>query len=449
LPLNERSGLSMLREVHESCRPRRGAKYPGGEDRYSHRRRMRLFATILLLALGCSAQTIPIKHVVIIIKENRSFDTMFGAFPGANGATWGMAGKNRIRLGHATLKQRDPLHGWSASLDSIDNGKMDGFYRTLPNYGAYVQFHQSDIPNYWKYAQKFALADNFFSSMYGGSFPNHLYFATAQSDEITDNPIGEKHKPAHWGCDSTPGAKVPRKDPKTHKVSFIFPCVNIQALPDKLDAAGLTWRYYSATSAQYGYTWSVLDAIKHIRYGNQWGTNVLPVDNFENDVQTQLADVTWITPLGTVSDHPEPTLSLCDGEAWTVEIINDIMQSPFWNSTAIFLTWDDFGGFYDHVPPPSVDYFGLGLRVPLIAISPYVKAGTIPHAVYEFSSMLSFAEKIFNLSAMTKRDQKANDMTDMFDFNQQPLPPLILKPRKCPSVKSLPSTPSVDDDDGD
>lgn len=407
---------------------------------------MRLLVTILLLALGCSAQTIPIKHVVIIIKENRSFDTMFGKFPGANGATYGMAGSKRIPLRHAKLKQQDPLHGWAASLNAIDGGKMDGFYRTLPHYGAYVQFQQSDIPNYWKYAQTFALADNFFSSMYGGSFPNHLYFASADSHGITDNPIGEKHTPAHWGCDSTPGAKAPRRDPKTHKVTFIFPCVDIPALSDELNMAGLSWRYYSATSTQYGYTWSVLDAISHIRNGNQWDTNVLPVTNFENDVQTQLADVTWITPVGTFSDHPEPDLSICMGEGWTVQVINAIMESPFWKSTAIFLTWDDFGGFYDHIPPPKVDYFGLGLRVPLIAISPYVKAGTIPHGVYEFSSMLSFAEKVFNLSPMTKRDQNANDMMDMFDFNQQPLPPLILEPRKCPNVKSLPSTPPLDDD---
>jgi len=405
--------------------------------------------TVLLLALTSSAQTIPIKHVVIIIKENRSFDHMFGRFPGANGATWGWAGSKKVTLRHAKLVQKDLPHRWFIAEQDIDDGKMDNFYREAPGYAAYVQFHQSDIPNYWKYAQKFALADNVFSSIHGGSFPNHLYFTAASSDEISDNPFWEKNSPAAWGCDSTKGTKVPTRDPETHKVSFIFPCVDIPTLPDELNTAGLTWRYYSATSTQYGYIWSVLDAINHIRNGDQWDTNVLPVNNFENDVQTQLADVTWITPVGPYSDHPEPNLNICVGEGWTVGIINAVMKPPFWNSTAIFLTWDDFGGFYDHVNPPKVDYYGLGLRVPLIAISPYVKAGTVQHGVYEFSSMLSFAEKIFNLPPLTKRDQNTDDMTDMFDFNQQPLPPLFLKPRKCPNVMPLPSSPPLDDDDGD
>jgi len=410
---------------------------------------LRRLLSLLLLAISGSAQTIPIQHVVIIIKENRSFDTLFGTFPGANGATWGMAGSKRIPLGHAQLKQQDPLHGWGASLGSIDGGKMNGFYRTLSHYGAYVQFYQSDIPNYWKYAQTFALADNFFSSMYGGSFPNHLYFAAADSDEMSDNPFGYKNKPAAWGCDSTPGTKTDRRDPVSGKLSYIFPCVDIPTLPDELNAAGLSWRYYAATSTQYGYTWSVLDAINHIRNGDQWGTNVVPVDNFESDVQTQLADVTWITPSGRFSDHPETDLSMCAGEGWSVQIINAIMKSPFWKSTAIFLTWDDFGGFYDHVPPPTVDYFGLGIRVPLLVISPYVKAGTVQRGLSEVTSLLRFTEKVFNLPPITQRDKKANDLMDMFNFNQQPLAPLILTPRKCPQVKEPQVELMTDDDDGD
>ncbi len=141
---------------------------------------MRRFVFVLLVALSSAAQTMPIQHVVIIIKENRSFDHMFGTFPGANGATSGMAGSKKIQLRHAKLVQNDLPHRWVASLQDIDHGKMDGFYLSAPHYASYVQFQQSDIPNYWKYAQTFALADNFFSSMYGGSFPNHLYFAAAR-----------------------------------------------------------------------------------------------------------------------------------------------------------------------------------------------------------------------------------------------------------------------------
>ena len=204
------------------------------------------------------------------------------------------------------------------------------------------------------------------------------------------------------------------------------------------------WRYYSTPYPDYGFIWSILDSISHIRYGGQWDSNVLDVKNFTNDIQNgQLADVTWITPNFTNSDHPPA--NVCTGEGWSVEIINAIMQSQFWNSTAIFLTWDDFGGFNDHVPPPAVDYFGLGIRVPLIILSPYVKAGTVHHSVFEFSSLLSFTEKLFNLPPMTERDQKADDMMKAFDFTQSPLPPLILTPRQCPKVKQL-SAPLVDVD---
>jgi len=387
---------------------------------------------------------------VIIIKENRSFDHMFGTFPGANGATTGMAGSKRIHLGHAKLTGPDLRHGWNSSEEAIDQGKMDGFYRYAPHYEAYVQFLKTDIPKYWLYAQNFVLADNFFSSIYGGSFPNHVYFAAADSDEMTDNPVGDGHRPARWGCDSSRGTKAPTRDPSTGQISHIFPCVNIPTLPDELNAAGLTWRYYTATSTQYGYVWSVLDAINHIRYGDQWSTNVVPVNNFTTDVQSQLADVTWITPLGEVSDHPEPNLSLCVGEGWSVQIINAIMNSPFWNSTAIFLTWDDYGGYYDHVPPPTVDFYGLGIRVPLLVISPYVKAGTVQHGLSSATSLLRFAEKVFNLPALTQRDKTANNLMDMFNFNQQPLAPLLLTPRKCPQIKKLPAGPMLDDnDDGD
>ncbi len=238
-------------------------------------------------------------------------------------------------------------------------------------------------------------------------------------------------------------------DPSNGQYSHIFPCVDIPTLPDELNTAGRTWRYYTAISTQYGYIWSVLDAINHIRYGDQWSTNVRPVNNFVSDVQRHLADVTWITPPGDDSDHPGPKLNLCVGEGWSVEIINAIMNSPFWNSTVIFLTWDDFGGFYDHVPPPTVDYFGLGIRVPLLVISPYVKAGTVQHGLSGATSLLRFAETVFNLPPLTHRDKRANNLMDMFNFNQKPLAPLILAPRKCPKVKMLPSQPHSEEDDGD
>lgn len=425
---------------------------------------MRLVWALSAVILGCgawplssaSAQTIPIKHVVFIIKENRSFDNFFATFPGANGATTGKHNGVEVRLQEGLTKSCDLAHSWPDSVRDIDNGAMDGFQLSkIRMKNAYVTLHEKDIPNYWAYARNFALADNFFSAMRGPSFPQHVYLAAADSNHIEGGPTAQKGKTQAWGCDSQPGTTARQVDPATGAITNIFPCFDIPVLPDLLNNAGNTWRYYSATPQQYGFIWSVLDSIKHIRYGNQWTTNVLPVENFQQDVQNgQLADVTWITPMGGYSDHPPN--DVCQGEGWAVQVMNAIMQSQFWNSTTVFITWDDWGGYYDHVSPPTVDYFGLGMRVPFLIISPWVKHGTatqplVQHGLYEFSSMLGFAETVFNLPNLTNRDKSADNLMDAFDFNQQPLPPLVLTPRKCangPPVVCGP-LPHGPDDDGD
>lgn len=428
-----------------------------------------LLSAIETVGLVCAAQEIPIQHVVIIIKENRSFDNIFGKFPGANGKTVGYSNGIAMPLKEDAVVSKDLPHGWGASPRVVNGGKMDGFCSLVgskdcdaskhpqvnnANHSPYVQFWQRDIPNYWTYAQDFVLADNFFSSSYGQSFPNHVYFAAADAYNIIDNPSQQVGPGAHaWGCDSEPGTTVPRIDPATNKRSFIFPCFDIPTLPDSLDAAGRSWRYYAATASQYGYVWSVLDSINHIRNGSEWTTNVLPVDNLISDINSgDLADVTYVTPVGPDSDHPPD--NVCTGERWLVGVVNAIMQSKFnyWNNTVIFVTWDDFGGYYDHVPPPTVDFFGMGLRVPLLIISPYVKAGTVQHGLSEFSSLLSFVEKVYDLPPLTKRDQKANNLMDAFDFTQSPLAPVVLTPKRCstnPGMRAIQAIGPDNSDDGD
>jgi phospholipase C len=135
------------------------------------------------------------------------------------------------------------------------------------------------------------------------------------------------------------------------------------------------------------------------------------------------------------------------GENWTVRQLNAVMQGPDWNSTAVFLTWDDFGGFYDHVPPPTVDRYGFGPRVPMIIISPWAKHGHISHTVYEYSSLLKFAERRYGLAPLTERDLLANEVLDSFDFHRRPLPPLILQERQCAGAASAPITEAEDPDD--
>ncbi len=377
-----------------------------------------------------------IQHIVFIVKENRTFDNYFGMFPGANGATSGKISTGAtIPLGHTPDKTpHDIAHDWQSALLAIDGGKMDKFDlitggNSPPGqYLSYTQLVEADIPNYFAYARNFVLADNMFSSLTGPSFPNHLYTVGATSGGAINNPVNSGGK---WGCDADAGSTVDVMD-NSGTITHVPPCFDFQTLADSLQTAGITWRYYAPAKGQPGYIWSALDAVSHIRNGPLWTSNVMLDSQFATDAQNgNLPAVSWLVADAINSEHPPD--SSCVGENWTVQQLNAIMNGPSWNSTAVFITWDDFGGFYDHVPPPKADPFGFGPRVPLLIISPFAKKGLISHTLYEFSSFLVFAEKRFKLQPLTARDMLANDMTDSFDFTQQPLPPLVLTPRAvCP-----------------
>lgn len=375
-----------------------------------------------------------IQHVVFIVKENRTFDNYFGTFPGANGATSGMISTGRvIPLGHAPDKTpRDISHAYDAAVTAIDGGRMDKFDLIAGgnqngDYLAYTQYVEADMPNYFSYARNFVLADNMFSSLTGPSFPNHLYTVGAQSGGAINNP---RNSQGRWGCDAPSNSDVEVMDDAGNR-SFTVPCFDFQTLADSLQNAGLSWKYYAPNPGDSGYIWSALNAIRHIRLTSLWNTNVAHWSQFAIDAANgQLPAVSWLVVGGGMSEHPPS--SVCAGENWTVQQLNAIMQGPLWNSTAIFLTWDDFGGFYDHVPPPKVDNFGFGPRVPLLIISPYAKAGYISHTLYEFSSVLKFIETRYGLHQLTTRDAEANDLFDSFNFQQNPLQPLILQQRTCP-----------------
>jgi phospholipase C len=373
-----------------------------------------------------------IQHIVFIIKENRTFDNYFGTFPGADGATSGTTSTGQvIQLGHTPDQTpRDICHTWDCANEAINGGKMNGFDR-LPGCNVngdllcYTQMTQQDIPNYFALAQNFVLADRMFSSLHGPSFPNHLYTVAAQSGGAINVPV---HAP--WGCDAAADNTVQVID-SSGNITTQFPCFDFQTLADSLQNAGVSWKYYAPVKGQLGYVFSALDAINHIRNSPLWTANVVPYGQFVSDAQSgQLPAVSWLIADYAESEHPPD--STCRGENWTVQQLNAVMQGPDWHSTAVFLTWDDFGGFYDHVAPDNVDQFGFGPRVPLIIISPFARKGFISHTMYEFSSFLRFAERRFDLAALTSRDTTANDMTDSFDFSQTPLPPLVLQPRQCP-----------------
>jgi phospholipase C len=373
-----------------------------------------------------------IEHVVFIIKENRSFDSYFGTFPGADGATTGRTSDGKIVRLRPTPDETpyDIGHSSEEAIKASNDGKMDQFdlirNGNVDNYLlSYTQMTESQIPNYFRYAHNFVLADRMFSSLSGPSFSNHLYTVAAQSGGAINNPAPS----LIWGCDADPDERVDVMD-SAGQVTKQPPCFDFQTLADMLETAHVTWRYYAPPRGKFGYQWSSLDAIRHIRNGSLWTQNVVDDTRFVEDARAgHLPAVSWLVT-GEASEHPP--FSTCKGENWTVEQLNALMTGPAWNSTAVFLTWDDFGGFYDHVPPPSSDRLGLGPRVPLLIISPYARKGYISHTAYEFPSFLAFVEKRFGLPALTGRDRAANAMLDSFDFDQKPLAPLILNTHFCP-----------------
>ena len=392
-----------------------------------------------------------IQHVVFIIKENRSFDEYFGTFPGANGATTATLSTGQvITLGHTPDKAtHDMGHEWTDSHNDIDSGRMDRWdleanCSVNGDNLCLTQMYQSDIPNYWAYAQNYALADETFSSVESGSYPAHLMLVSGSSQSTIDNP--RSSTTGQWGCDAVAGTNVPALL-SNNALSSTFPCFNATTLGNLADAAGVSWKAYTSIPGENGYVYNPFRSFSTIYGQTDWTTKVVSESTFVNDALAgQLPAISWVTPPGAVTDHPPQ--STCRGENWIVQTINAIMQGPAdqWNSTAIFLTWDDFGGFYDHVTPPFRDQYGLGIRVPMIVISPWVIPG-VYHTQTEFESVLHFMEETFSLPNLGGADMLANDFQDAFDYTQTPLPPLVLNVRTCPIA--APDTPEVDADELD
>jgi len=377
----------------------------------------------------------PISHVVIIDKENHSFDNMFGRFPRADGATAAdQASGQSIPLNHTpdhTLL--DIAHAGDAAAFAADQGRMDRFDQ-LP--GAIQdgkdiadsQYTSSDIPLYWKYAKTFTLDDHFFSTIMGPSFPNHLVTIAASSANAVDNPVGQIHHA--WGCDGGSLSRVTTVDPTSGQHALVKPCFDLETLADTMQRAHVSWKYYAPGAYKSGYIWSAFDAIKHIRYSRLWKTNVPSDTQFKKDLAAgKLPAVSWLVTNEAESEHPP--YSMCVGENWTVDQINAIMRSKYWKSTLIVLTWDDFGGFYDHVSPPRLDYISLGPRVPTLIISPYARPHYIDHHIMEFDSVLKFIEDNYHLPPLSDRDRNARSLTTSLNFKQRLLAPLILEQTTC------------------
>ena len=383
-----------------------------------------------------------IKHVVIIVQENRSFNDLFYGFPGADTVGYGYDEVgDKIELQPIGFKTTWDIDHSSYSFFSACNGtgsypgtdcRMNGFehesvgcgtgsYPPCPvRYPPYAYVPRVETRPYFAMAHQYVLADRMFASNFdASSFISHQYIIAAQASSAVNYPDSD------WGCEGGPADKIGTVTlQRTLYGSYIPTCFENRTLGDELDSAGLPWAFYAASysSGSYISIWSAYQAIKHIFYGPDWEKDVLPNTQFFSDVADgKLRTVSWITPAWPNSDHSGSDSDT--GPSWVASLVNAIGKSRYWNSTAIFIFWDDYGGWYDRVPPPFVDYDGLGLRIPLLVISPYAKKGYISHVQYEHGSMLKFIEDRFGLPRLAASDTRANSpLEDCFDFSQPPRP---------------------------
>jgi len=396
-----------------------------------------------------------IKHVIVIMQENRTFDSYFGTFPGADGIPPGVCVPDPFHGGcvkpfvdHHDANKGGP-HANAAFKADVDGGKMDGFVaqaelKCKPGSACPtdVMGHHvaSDIPNYWAYAKNFVLNEHMFESVNSWSLPSHMYEVSAWSANCaTKNPA------------SCVGTVMPNNRTSARPRPFAW-----TDLTFLLHKNSVSWGYYldhGAQPAQPGGVptiWNVLPGFVDVHQDGQDG-NVQPLANFFTQAQNgTLPSVSWISPNSKDSEHPAALVST--GQAYVTRIINAVMNSSDWNSSAIFLSWDDWGGFYDHVNPlpHQVDTQGYGIRVPGIVISPFAKKGFIDPNVYSFDSYLRFIEDDFLGGARIDpstdgrpdprpdvRENLAGNLVADFNFTQAPRPPMILNP--CPPTTLIPT----------
>lgn len=386
----------------------------------------------------------PIKHVVILIQENRSFDDFFATFPGADGATRGLMktpkGDVYVHLMKAGLNSDSLSHAHFGFVREFDNGKMDGFAEIKRALGhgitvpagtyAYRYVDPKDIAPYWEMAREYVLADHMFTTQSSSSFTAHQDFIAGgtpvgnEGDNVIDFPV-----PISWGCNAAPGTVTNLITPKGRYVFSAgpFPCFSYRTLRDLLDAKGLSWLYF--TNNVPSGLWDAFDAISAVYHGSQWKTNIIVPETkiFDHVDSTTLPAVSWVIPDARTSDHPEPSDD-DKGPEWVASVVNAIGESAYWDSTAVIVVWDDWGGEYDNVPPPQLDGQGLGMRVPMLIISAYDKEssasqpGYVSHTQYEDGSLLKFIEQNWNLGSLGTTDVRANSIADCFDFSQAARP---------------------------
>jgi phospholipase C len=385
-----------------------------------------------------------IKHIVVIVQENRSFENLFAGWPGADAPMYGYLHSGKRVALHVMKYANDCVrvhnytycdvgHMWQQALQSWNNGRMNGF--DLNGYGAfgygpvvgshpYAFLDHTEIAPYRMMASQYVLADHMFPTEFGTSFTAHqdLIAGTTRIDamhSLVNVPIPSPP----WGCDAYQGTKTVLVNVKRRLTkNGPFPCLDTYpTLADTLDAAGVSWRYYAPPLNVFaGSVWTAFSAIKDVYNGPDWQRDIVAPETkiFDDAKLAQLPSVAWVVPDIKWSDHPAVTSNW--GPSWVADVVNAIGESSDWPSTAIVVLWDDWGGWYDSVSPPQLDYVGLGLRVPCIIISPYAKKRYISHTYYEFGSILKLIEETLRLPTLGSTDVRATSLVDAFDFAQKP-----------------------------
>jgi phospholipase C len=421
---------------------------------------------MLLGANGCSSGNpfqnpsgpSKIQHVVIIFQENRTPDNLFQdpvlISAGADIASSGLNSSGQmIQLTPESLGVNyDLSHAHSAFVAQYDGGKMDGadlvriacYVAPCPSNPQYFYVQSSDVQPYFQMAEQYTFGDRMFQTNEGPSFPAHQFIISGTSaPTATSNLFVSENTSGGTGCAAPPSADVFVVDPHGKESSKIYPCTEHPTLTDQLNAKNLSWRYYTPSATSI---WTGPNAIQHMCgpnapppngtacTGSDWVNHVViyngqnPAPILTDITNNQLPAVSWVIPAGKNSDHAGNQNDL-GGPSWVASIVNAIGNSSYWANTAIIVTWDDWGGWFDHVPPPQVIADGsswgsgyvYGFRVPLIVISPYAKAAHISHVNHDFGSILHFVEENFGLSSLGYADARADDLSDCFDFNQTPL----------------------------
>jgi phospholipase C len=418
-----------------------------------------------------SASVGKIQHIVIIFQENRTPDNLFQdpvlISDGADIATSGVISTGQtVQLAQAPLGlEYDLDHSHKAFATMYDSGKMDGDNLNatgcvqgatncpppnIPTNPQYQYVNPSDVQPYFQMAEQYTFGDRMFQTNQGPSFPAHQFIISGTSAPsatsnqfVAENAAGITDAGDNTGCTAPPAEFVELISANGNETSKIYPCTDHATLTDELDSKNISWRYYTPSA---GSLWTSPNAIQHMCgpnaappnatacVGSEWLNHVVlyttqnPAPILSDISNNQLPQVSWVIPAGANSDHSGNTANT-GGPSWVASIVNAIGNSPYWSNTAIIVTWDDWGGWFDHVPPYKIVNDGTswgsgyvyGFRVPLIVISPFAKPKYISHANHDFGSILNLIEETFGLASLGYADAYADDLSDCFNFSQQPL----------------------------